>query len=86
MIKDGDEPDKLVPDPQAWREFGVSAMAWWRWGRDADLIALGFPPPVKIRGRNFRSRRQLEIFKQRMLRRAIADRSGKNRGGDVINV
>jgi hypothetical protein len=63
--------DEFVPDPQIQREFGVSAMTLWRWDRDPALM---FPPAVKIRGRNFRSRRQLEEFKQRMLAAAVRRR------------
>ena len=63
----------LVPDPQVRREFGgVSDMCLWRWTHDATL---GFPPPIKIRNRSYRSRRALEEFKNRMMRDSIAQRS-----------
>jgi hypothetical protein len=68
--------DTLVPDPRVAEEFGVTLMSLWRWDRDPQLIALGWPPPINIRGRNSRSRRLLEAFKQAMLRRAIAERGG----------
>jgi predicted DNA-binding transcriptional regulator AlpA len=64
--------DELVPEAQVLREFGVSAMTFWRWDRDP---ALNFPPPVKIRGRKFRYRAALETFKRRLLADAIAQRS-----------
>jgi predicted DNA-binding transcriptional regulator AlpA len=64
-----DSPDTLVPDPQVWREFGISSMTGWRWTRDPTL---GFPPPIKIRTRCFRSRRALEEFKRRMVARGAA--------------
>jgi hypothetical protein len=64
--------DELVPDPQVWREFDITSMAGWRWTHDPKL---NFPPPIKIRNRNYRSRRQLEEFKRRMLRQAIAERA-----------
>ena len=70
-----DEPDELVPDPIVCREFNISAMTLWRWDHDPELAALGLPPPVVIRKRKFRVRRQLESFKQRMLRRAIEQRA-----------
>ena len=70
-----DEPpliaDVLVPDPQVAREFGVTLMSLWRWSQDPHL---NFPTAIKIRNRNFRSRRALEAFKARMMRKAIADR------------
>jgi hypothetical protein len=70
-----DEPiDTLVPDPQVLKEFSITIMSLWRWDRDP---ALDFPPPIKIRNKNYRSRRQLEQFKARMLRLAIEARGGK---------
>lgn len=73
---DGDDnPDELVPDPVVCREFNISAMTLWRWDHDPELVALGFPPPVIIRKRKFRMRRQLETFKQTMVRRVTADRA-----------
>ncbi len=65
-------PDELVPDPIVWREFGISSMTGWRWTKDPEL---GFPQPIKIRHRCFRLRREIEAFKQRMLRKAIAERA-----------
>jgi hypothetical protein len=47
-------------------------MTLWRWTSDPRL---GFPLPIKIRTRSFRSRQQLEAFKARMLRVAIAERA-----------
>ena len=68
------EHDELVPDPQVTREFGITAMSMWRWDRDPMLIAAGWPPPIRIRNRKFRSRRALEAFKAAMSRRAMAQR------------
>ena len=53
--------DTLVPDPQVQKEFGVTAMSIWRWDRDPELIKLGWPPPIRIRSRKFRSRIGLRI-------------------------
>lgn len=56
--------DQLVPDSQAARELGgVSAVTMWRWTKNE---ALGFPKQIKINGRNYRKRSELEAFKQRM--------------------
>lgn len=63
--------DELVPDPRVWLEFGVSSMTGWRWTHDPNL---GFPAPVRIRNRNYRRRRALEEFKDRMARSAIEQR------------
>ena len=67
--------DTLVPDPQVQEEFGVTAMSIWRWDRDPELIKLGWPPPIRIRSRKFRSRIALENFKRVMARRAIEQRA-----------
>ncbi len=64
--------DELVPDPQVWRELGITSMSGWRYTHDT---ALDFPPPIKIRNRNFRSGKMLEAFKARMLRAALAERA-----------
>jgi hypothetical protein len=60
-------PDQFVPDPVVWRELGVSSMTGWRYTRDPHL---GFPPQIKIRRRNFRSRAALEEFKARLVQSA----------------
>ena len=64
--------DELVPDPQVWKELGITPMTLWRYTHDVEL---NFPPAIKIRTRNFRSRRQLEAFKERLLRDALARRA-----------
>jgi predicted DNA-binding transcriptional regulator AlpA len=66
------EKDEFVPDPQVWREFGITSMTGWRWDHDSEL---DFPPSIKIGRRNYRSRRQLEKFKQCMLQKALARRT-----------
>jgi hypothetical protein len=63
----------LVPDHIVRNELGdVSLMTIYRWTNDPTL---GFPPPIKIRNKNFRSRRALEEFKERMTREAITKRA-----------
>jgi hypothetical protein len=64
--------DELVPDPQVCREFGITSMTLWRWDRDPEL---DFPPVIKIRKKNYRSRQLLEKFKRRMVTNAIAARA-----------
>jgi hypothetical protein len=62
-------PDHLVPDHIVRNEFGdVSLMTIYRWTNDPTL---GFPPPIKLRNKNFRSRCALEDFKARLMRAAI---------------
>ena len=62
--------DEWVRDPVVWREFGVTSMTLYRWTNDPKL---NFPPPIKIRTKNFRSRRALEEFKTRMMRNAMRE-------------
>src|SRR5262245_46312621 len=72
--------DRLVPDAIAADEFGVTGMTLWRWDNKpegAAMRALGWPPPVIYKRRKFRSRRQLETFKQNLLQRAIHERGQK---------
>ena len=72
MSNKQDSPDILVPDPVVRAEFGVTPMTLHRWGKDP---ALRFPPKIKIRQHNFRSRRALEEFKERMAAQAIKARA-----------
>jgi hypothetical protein len=67
----------LVPDPQVWREFGVTPMTGWRWTHDK---ALNFPQPIKIRNRCFRSRPEIEAFKDRMIREGVRRRTVLSEG------
>jgi len=67
----------LVPDPQVWREFGVTPMTGWRWTHDE---ALNFPQPIKIRNRCFRSRPEIEEFKVRMVREGVQRRALLSQG------
>jgi hypothetical protein len=69
-------PDEFVPDTFVCREFGVTAMTLWRWGHDA---ILKFPPAIKIRRRNFRSRRALEQFKASLIRKSASEESRPKR-------
>ena len=61
--------DELVPDTVVTKEFNVTLMTLWRWTNDPELA---FPPAIKIRSRNYRSRRALDEFKSRMLQRGLA--------------
>lgn len=54
-------PDELLKGPQVWRRYNVSAMTGWRWLQDAKL---GFPTPIRIRGRNYWRLRDLEAWER----------------------
>jgi hypothetical protein len=68
------EPDEFVTDSKVCEEFNITKMTLWRWDRNP---AIGFPPPVYINARKFRSRRLVEEFKQNLVRQAIAARGGQ---------
>ncbi len=74
MAKATDKPARndLVPDPVIAGEFCISLMTLWRWTHERP--DMNFPQPVKINGRNFRSRRQIERWKELAIRRATAER------------
>jgi hypothetical protein len=67
--------DRLVPEPDVLFEFGISAMCAWRWDRDERMIEQGWPVPIKINRRKFRSRAALDAFKQNLVERAVKDRA-----------
>jgi hypothetical protein len=76
LVRETKGIDSLVADLQVRSELGgISNMTWWRWQTDKALIALGLPPPVKVRDRIFRFRKQLEHFKNNLMLQAIKDRS-----------
>jgi hypothetical protein len=56
---------KLLPDRDVVRRYNVSFMTLWRWDHDPSL---GFPRPLKIRGRNYRDESELDAFDMRMRR------------------
>jgi hypothetical protein len=66
--------DTLVPDPLVQQEFGVTAMTIHRWDHDPNL---NFPPKIKIRTKNYRSRKALEQFKADLIVSAMRDRAGR---------
>jgi hypothetical protein len=68
-------PDALVSDSVARQECGkVSRMCIWRWDHDPAMAELGWPPPIQLNNRKYRSRRALEVFKQNLMKRALAAR------------
>jgi hypothetical protein len=61
------QPDEWVPDEIVRQELGgISTMSLWRYDHDPHMAAKGWPPPKRLTpmGRKYRSRRQLEKFKQ----------------------
>jgi len=66
-----DDFDTFVPEARVREEFDVTAMTLHRWDNDP---LLGFPSPITIRGRKYRSRKQLQEFKERQIKLAVANR------------
>ena len=67
QANDDAELDSLVPDAQVCIELGgISKMTLNR----RDNYDPAFPALIKVNGRNFRSRRQLEAYKARLLHEA----------------
>jgi predicted DNA-binding transcriptional regulator AlpA len=64
------DADPLVPDPDVAREFSVSLKTIWEW--TTKRPDLGFAQRISINGRNYRRRSEIEAFKDRMVREAIA--------------
>ena len=55
-----DETDKpYLPASQVRARYGVSEMSIWRWLRDERL---GFPAPIRINGRRYWRRHELEAW------------------------
>lgn len=69
-----DDFDKFVPERLVLEEFEVTPMTIHRWDNDEKLRKSGWPPPIYIRGRKYRSRKMLQEFKDRFLKRAIETR------------
>lgn len=66
-----DDFDSFVPEREVLAEFSISEMTMHRWDKDGSL---NFPPVIWIRNRKYRSRKQLQAFKQRMMEEGIANR------------
>lgn len=73
-LEDSSDFDSFVPERVVLEEFDITSMTAHRWDKDDELRRLGWPPPMYIRGRKYRSRKLLQEFKQRYLKQAIANR------------
>jgi hypothetical protein len=73
------KPIVLVPDSKVWDELGKTRQSIVRWDADPAMAALGWPPPITIRGRKHRPRHLLETFKANLIARALKERATKQR-------
>ena len=62
------EPDELVANKKAAEECGVCVKTTDRWDENSSI---GYPPPIFIYTRIYRSRRLLERWKSKLLANAI---------------
>lgn len=60
----------LIPKPAIARELGVSSRTVSRWMEDENL---GFPTPVRLRGRLYFARTALEEWKATRIRASIVE-------------
>jgi hypothetical protein len=70
--------DRFVPDRVMRGELHISPMTAWRYDHDPAMTKLGWPPIIRVgaQGRKYRSRKQLEKFKETLVQRAITNRGG----------
>jgi DNA-binding transcriptional MerR regulator len=57
-----EKPNRLVPDSEVARRYGVHVTTLRNWDQDPDL---NFPKPVRINGRKFRQEQELNDFDAR---------------------
>jgi predicted DNA-binding transcriptional regulator AlpA len=62
-------PREYLTGPQVDHRYGVSSMTRWRWLNDPEL---GFPQPLRIRGRLFFSLTEIEDWERLMAARRVA--------------
>jgi predicted DNA-binding transcriptional regulator AlpA len=55
------DDDRLIPDAKLRERYGVSDMTIWRWDHDP---ALGFPAPIRIKGRKYRRLSELLLWER----------------------
>jgi hypothetical protein len=55
------DPTDLLPDARVAARYGISLRTVARWDQQSDL---GFPQPLRIRGRKYRSVEQLETWER----------------------
>lgn len=50
---------RYLPEKQVAARYGVHVVSLARWDKDPKL---GFPPPIRIRGRKYRDQDELDAF------------------------
>lgn len=74
MLSQLERPRVWLTDRSVRKRYGnATGMTLWRWRRDPDL---GFPKPVKIRGRNYTAADELDEFDRRCTERTAREAAG----------
>ncbi len=58
-----DETEKYLTGPDVDKRYGRSSQTRWRWQNDPEL---GFPKPIKVKGRTLFKLSELEEWERRM--------------------
>jgi predicted DNA-binding transcriptional regulator AlpA len=61
----------LIPDPEVARTLGVTLMTIYRWDHDPSM---GFPKPIRLKTRKYRSAKELTEWRDGLVREAAAHR------------
>jgi hypothetical protein len=73
--------DVMVPELTVAREFAVAMITLTRWDASPTMVQAGWPPRIRIgdgpKARVYRSRRQLELFKQSLIESAASRRAAR---------
>jgi hypothetical protein len=70
MPKSKTEDDEWVTEPAVAKLFGVHPITIRRWAEDAEL---GFPAATDIRGRRYRSRKEISEWMRRRASTTVED-------------
>jgi predicted DNA-binding transcriptional regulator AlpA len=56
--------DQYLRGPDVLKRYGIHETTLWRWLRDPDLAYVGFPRPLRIRGRRYWLLHELEEWER----------------------
>jgi hypothetical protein len=67
-------PDQWVPERAVCEELDLTSMTTWRYDRSRKMVDLGWPLPLRVNGRIYRSRAALDAFKRNLADAALRER------------
>jgi hypothetical protein len=65
----------LIPDRKIFADLNITEMTGQRWDGDKKMHELGWPPPVRINRRKYRTAEAYQQFKKNLIDKAIRERS-----------